>query len=81
MVLIFGCYSFIYPVVKVVFSHVSKIHMASHEWERNSYFYSATVGQKLSNRLFILIGQPFYIDWIYDLRNSIKKLVLLKGQL
>jgi len=61
--------------------HVSKIQMASHEWERNSYFYSATVGHKLSKRLSILIEQPFYIDWIYGLRNSVKKLVLLKGQL
>ena len=69
------------PVLKVVFSHVSKVRMVRHRCERNSYFYSATVGQKLSNRLSILIGQPFYIDWIYDLRNSIKKLVLLKGQL
>jgi hypothetical protein len=80
-VLIFVHYSFIYPVVKVIGSHVSKIQMASHEWERNSYFYSATVGHKLSKRLSILIEQPFYIDWIYGLRNSVKKLVLLKGQL
>ena len=68
-------------MVKVIGSHVSKIQMASHEWERNSYFYSATVGQKLSNRLSILIVQLYYFDWIYGLRNSVKKLVLLKGQL
>jgi len=65
----------------VIGSHVSKIQMVRHRCERNSYFYSATVGQKLSNRLSILIVQLYYFDWIYGLRNSVKKLVLLKGQL
>ena len=59
-------YSFVYPMVKVIDSHVSKIHMARHECERKPYSYSATVAHKLRNRLRILIVQLNYFDWMYD---------------
>ena len=67
--LVFVGWSFVYPVIKVIDSHVSKIHMVRHRCERKSYLYGTTVSQKLRSRLLILIMQFKYFDWIYDLQQ------------
>jgi hypothetical protein len=47
--LVFVGWSFVYPVVKVMFSHVSKRHIVMHECERKCFSYSATVAELASD--------------------------------
>ena len=49
MVLIFVLCSCVCPVLKVVFSHVSKIHRVRHGDEKKLLFYSATVVELASD--------------------------------